>query len=72
MVKVFNERHGTTFTEGDMIRLEQVNREIIDDDMAEVLRNNPPEVVYKAFAAAFFRTPSACSSAITRCGICAD
>ena len=38
-----------------MIRFEQVNREIIDDDMAEMLRNNPPDVVYTAFAQAFFQ-----------------
>jgi type I restriction enzyme R subunit len=55
IVKAFNERHGTTFTEGDMIRFEQVNQEIIDDNMAEMLRNNPPDVVYAAFAEAFFQ-----------------
>ena len=38
-----------------MVRFEQVNREIIDDDMAEMLRNNPPDVVYTAFAQAFFK-----------------
>ena len=55
IVKAFNDRHGTNFTEGDMIRFEQVNREIVDDDMAEMLRNNPPDVVYTAFAQAFFK-----------------
>jgi len=55
IVKAFNERHGTNFSEEDMIRFEKVNREIIDDDMAEMLRNNPPDVVYTAFAQAFFQ-----------------
>ena len=72
IVKAFNEQRGTTFTEDDMIRFEHVNREITDDDIAEMLRNNRPDVVYKSFADAFFRAPSACSSAITRCGISAD
>jgi type I restriction enzyme R subunit len=55
IVKAFNERHGTNFTEEDMIRFEQVNREIMDDDLTEMLRNNPPDVVYTAFAQAFFQ-----------------
>lgn len=55
IVKAFNDRHGTVFTESDMIRFEQVNRDIVDDDMAEMLRNNPPDVVYAAFADAFFK-----------------
>jgi len=55
IVKAFNDRHGTEFTEEDMIRFEQVNREILDDDMTEMLRNNPPDVVYAAFRDAFFQ-----------------
>lgn len=55
IVKAFNERHGTNFSEEDMIRFEQVNREIMDDDLAEMLRINPPDVVYTAFAPAFFQ-----------------
>lgn len=55
IVKAFNERHGTQFSEADMIRFEQVNEEILGDDLAEMLRNNPPDVVYTAFAQAFFR-----------------
>src|SRR3954451_14527688 len=43
------------FTDADMIRFEQVNREILDDDLAEMLRNNPPDVVYNAFSQAFFQ-----------------
>jgi type I restriction enzyme R subunit len=55
IVKAFNQRHGTTFTEEDMIRFEQVNRAIMDEDLSEMLRNNPPDVVYSAFAQAFFQ-----------------
>jgi type I restriction enzyme R subunit len=32
-----------------------VNRKIVDKDMAEMLRNNPPDVVYAAFSEAFFK-----------------
>jgi type I restriction enzyme R subunit len=55
IVKAFNERHGTEFTEADMVRFERVNQEIMDDDLTEMLRNNPPDVVYSAFAEAFFQ-----------------
>ncbi len=55
IIKAFNERHGTQFTEEDILRFEQVNREILDDDMTEMLRNNPPDVVYAAFSQAFFQ-----------------
>jgi type I restriction enzyme R subunit len=55
IVKSFNDRHGTAFTEADMIRFEQVNREIMDEDLAQMLRSNPPDVVYTAFAQAFFK-----------------
>jgi type I restriction enzyme R subunit len=55
IVKAFNDRHGTEFTEADMIRFEQVNREILNEDMTEMLRNNPPDVVYAAFRDAFFQ-----------------
>lgn len=55
IVRAFNDRHGTNFTEEDMLRFEQVNREIMDDDLTEMMRNNPPDVVYTAFAQAFFQ-----------------
>ena len=55
IVKTFNERHGTRFSEADMARFEQINREIMDEDLTEMLRNNPPDVVYSAFSQAFFR-----------------
>ena len=38
-----------------MIHFEQVNREILTEDMTEMLRNNPPDVVYAAFRDAFFQ-----------------
>jgi len=55
IVRAFNQRHGTEFSEDDMIRFEQVNRDILDEDMTEMLRNNPPDVVYTAFRDAFFQ-----------------
>lgn len=55
IVQAFNDRHGTQFSEADMIRFEQVNREIMDEDLSEMMRNNPPDVVYSAFAQAFFQ-----------------
>ncbi|MCY4312092.1 MAG: DEAD/DEAH box helicase family protein [Gammaproteobacteria bacterium] len=55
IVKEFNNRHGTDFSEEDMLRFEQVNREIMDEKLSDMLRNNPPDVVYSAFADAFLR-----------------
>ncbi len=55
IVKAFNDRHGTQFTEADMVRFEAVNREILDDNLSEMLRNNAPDVVYNAFSQAFFQ-----------------
>ena len=55
IIKAFNERHGTQFVRQDFVRFEQVNRKIVDHDMAEMLRNNPPDVVYAAFSQAFFK-----------------
>ena len=55
IVKAFNERYGTQFSEADMIRFEAVNSEILGTDLSEMLRNNPPDVVYTAFAQAFFQ-----------------
>ena len=54
IVEEFNRRHGTNFSEEDIIRLERVNREIIADfDMAEMLRNNEEDVVYDAYSEKF-------------------
>ena len=55
IVQSFNDRHGTQFSEADMIRFEQVNRDILDENLSEMLRNNPPDVVYSAFSQAFFQ-----------------
>ena len=43
------------FAKEDFSRFEQVNRDILDEDMTEMLRNNPPDVVYSAFSQAFFQ-----------------
>ncbi len=53
IVKDFNERHGTEFTEQDLIRLEEVNEEILDEALVAQLRNNPPDVAFTAFSDAF-------------------
>jgi type I restriction enzyme R subunit len=56
IINAFNERHGTDFNEADLLRFEQVNLDILNDDLLfEMLRNNPPDVVYKAFSEAFFK-----------------
>lgn len=55
IVRSFNDRHGTDFTEADFIRYEPTYRETLDDDMTEMLRNNAPDVVYSAFSQAFFQ-----------------
>ncbi|HTV57209.1 MAG TPA: type I restriction endonuclease [Terriglobia bacterium] len=54
IVKAFNERHGTQFTEEDFLRLEQVKRRALDDEMAAVFRNNPPDVAYPTFSRRVF------------------
>lgn len=50
-----HEKHGTQFTEEDMLRFESVNKSILDENMLQMLRNNPPDVVYNAFPQAFFQ-----------------
>jgi type I restriction enzyme R subunit len=55
IIQTFNDRHGTLFTEADFLRFERVNHEILDEDMTEMLRNNPPDVVFSAFSEAFFQ-----------------
>lgn len=55
IIDIFNERHGTQFTKEDFMRFEQVNQEIMNDDMRELLRNNPPDVVFGAFSQAFYK-----------------
>lgn len=54
IVSAFNERHGTTFSREDFLRLEQVNREILeDDDLREMILNNPEDVVRPEYANVF-------------------
>jgi type I restriction enzyme R subunit len=54
IVQSFNERHGTEFTNEDFLRFETVNNQLMrEDNMVDMLRNNPPDVVYGAFEEAF-------------------
>ncbi|MCP4474180.1 MAG: type I restriction endonuclease subunit R [Gammaproteobacteria bacterium] len=56
IINSFNQRHGTEFTREDFLRFEQVNEEILrEDDLKDMLRNNPPDVVFGAFSEAFFQ-----------------
>jgi type I restriction enzyme R subunit len=55
IIDSFNERHGTTFSREDFLRFERVNREIVDDEMEELLRNNPADVSYGTFSRAFLQ-----------------
>lgn len=38
-----------------MLRFERVNREILDEDLSEMPRSSPPDVVYAGFRGAFFQ-----------------
>ena len=55
IINSFNERHGTEFSREDFLRFERVNQEIMDDDMKDMMRNNPADVVYNAFSEKFFQ-----------------
>lgn len=55
IINSFNERHGTQFSREDFLRFERVTREIMDEQMTEMVRNNPADVVYNAFSQAFFQ-----------------
>lgn len=55
IIDSFNERHGTTFSREDFLRFERVTRDIMDEEMTEMIRNNPADVVYGAFSQAFFQ-----------------
>ena len=39
----------------DFLRFERVNQEIMGDDMKDMIRNNPADVVYGAFSEKFHR-----------------
>jgi type I restriction enzyme, R subunit len=66
IIQSFNERHGTQFSREDFLRFERVTREVMDEEMTEMVRNNPADVVYTAFAQAFFQGWSRCSSRTTK------
>ena len=55
IIDSFNKRHGTQFSREDFLRFERVTREIMDEDMTEMVKNNPADVVYNAFSQAFFQ-----------------
>lgn len=55
IIDSFNERHGTKFSREDFLRFERVTRDIMDEDMTEMVKNNPADVVYNAFSQAFFQ-----------------
>ena len=55
IVQEFNDQHGTDFSDHDMLRLDRVKDEIMDRRLIEMLRNNPPDVVYRAFDEAFMK-----------------
>lgn len=55
IVKAFNERHSTRSAEAVIVRFEEIKHEILDDDLSEMLRKNPPDVVYPAFETTFFK-----------------
>jgi type I restriction enzyme R subunit len=55
IIEAFNERHGTNFSREDFLRFERVVRDVMDDDMTEMMKNNPADVVYGAFSQAFFQ-----------------
>lgn len=55
IIDAFNDRHGTKFSREDFLRFERVTRDVMDDDMTEMMRNNPADVVYNAFSQAFFQ-----------------
>ena len=55
IIQSFNDRHGTQFSREDFLRFERVTRDIMDEDMTEMVRNNPADVVYNAFSQAFFQ-----------------
>jgi type I restriction enzyme R subunit len=50
IVSAFNERHGTTFSREDFLRLERVNQEILEDeDLREMILKIPEDVVRTEF-----------------------
>lgn len=56
IIQSFNERHGTEFSAEDFVRFGFAADEILnDDDLAEMLRNNPADVAEKQFQTEFMK-----------------
>lgn len=55
IIESFNERHGTNFTREDFLRFESVTTQVMDDEMTEMVLNNPDDVVYAAFSERWFQ-----------------
>ena len=50
IIASFNERHGTNFTDDDFLRFDQTVEEVLgDENMTEMLRNNPAADTYARF-----------------------
>lgn len=55
IVQAFNDRHGTDFRPEDMQKFEEDGDTVADDeDMSEMLRNNPRDVVFPEFSRKVF------------------
>ena len=55
IIDSFNERHGTSFSREDFLRVDRVNRDIMDEDMTDMVKNNPADVSFNTYAQAFFQ-----------------
>ena len=55
-VNSFNERYGIAFSCENFLRFGRVTRDIMDDEMTKMVRNNPADVVYNVFTLAFFQS----------------
>ena len=56
IIEAFNERHGTEFSAEDFIRFGVAAEQILaDEDLAEMLRNNPADVAEQQFSQEFIQ-----------------
>ena len=53
IIAAFNERHGTSFDREDVVRFTPVKDRTMTDEMREMIRNNPADVVRTSFSEAF-------------------
>lgn len=53
IIDSFNDRYGTDFSREDLLRFERINNQIMDENMKNMMLNNPADVVYNAFAEKF-------------------